>query len=313
MAKAIPMGSTIAEALETADLKAIAAREPQDRRPAVPGAVPGGDARNASTHAAGVVISRDPLDEHVPLQRATKGEEGIITQWAFQMVEKIGLLKMDFLGLANLTILDAARQDHRPAPPGAAARPAAPADRLRRPLGDAQQDLRHAGPGRDDGRLPAGDRRACGAACGLLRPTQVQHLLAIVALYRPGPMDSIPGLRGGEERPGRRSSYLHPDLEEILEETYGICVYQDQVLQIVRKIAGFTWGEADVLRKAMGKKIACLMAEQREKFLARTVERGYDAGLRRRSCGPRSSRSPATASPRGTPPPTPSSPTRRPS
>jgi DNA polymerase-3 subunit alpha len=119
--------------------------------------------------------------------------------------------------------------------------------------------------------LESGGMRKCLRG---LRPNRITDLLAIVALYRPGPMDSIPAFTAAKN--GQAPiEYLHPDLKPILEETYAVCVYQDQVLQIVRAIAGFSWGEADVLRKAMGKKIASLMEEQREKFLTRAVERGH--------------------------------------
>jgi DNA polymerase-3 subunit alpha len=123
--------------------------------------------------------------------------------------------------------------------------------------------------------LESGGMRRCLRG---LRPNQITDLLAIVALYRPGPMDYIPAFTAAKN--GQAPvTYVHDDLRPILEETYGVCVYQDQVLQIVRRIAGFTWGEADVLRKAMGKKIASLMAEQREKFIARAGERGYGREL----------------------------------
>ena len=108
-----------------------------------------------------------------------------------------------------------------------------------------------------------------------LRPNRITDLIAIVALYRPGPMESIPDFVAAKNGT-KQISYLHPDLKPLLEETYGIIVYQDQVLQIARKIAGFSWGEADVLRKAMGKKIATLMAEQQGKFITRAVQHGYD-------------------------------------
>jgi DNA polymerase III subunit alpha len=274
VAKAIPMGSSIAEALETADIKRMAAEDPKLADLLSLAQALEGTPRNASTHAAGVVISRDPLDEHIPLQRATKGEEGVITQWSWQVVEKVGMLKMDFLGLANLTILDAARKIIL------ARHPEVTLDLQHLPIdyddpsGMPRKTYEMLGRGETTAvfQLESGGMRRC---LRLLRPTQVQHLLAIVALYRPGPMESIPAFAAAKN--GQVPvSYLHPDLEEILRETYGICVYQDQVLQIVRKIAGFTWGEADVLRKAMGKKIASLMAEQREKFLTRSVERGHE-------------------------------------
>ncbi|HEX2324980.1 MAG TPA: DNA polymerase III subunit alpha, partial [Chloroflexota bacterium] len=209
----------------------------------------------------------------IPLQRATKGQEGVITQWAFQIIEKVGMLKMDFLGLANLTILDAAHKIIQERYPDLRLDLQDLPAEYDEPTGQAKKTFDMLGRGETTAvfQLESGGMRRC---LRLLRPTQVQHLLAIVALYRPGPMDSIPAFAAAKN--GQTPvSYLHPDLEEILRETYGICVYQDQVLQIVRRIAGFSWGEADVLRKAMGKKIASLMAEQREKFLTRTVEQGY--------------------------------------
>ncbi|MGH2367383.1 MAG: DNA polymerase III subunit alpha, partial [Chloroflexota bacterium] len=280
VAKAIPMGSTIAEALETADLKAMAQDDPKIQDLLTVAQSMEGIARNASTHAAGVVISREPLDEHVPLQRATKGEEGIITQWPFTVIEKVGMLKMDFLGLANLTILNEAckiiGERHPDQPLDLQHLPMDYDD----PSGRPKKTFDMLGQGETTAvfQLESGGMRRCLKG---LRPNQVSHLLAIVALYRPGPMDSIPAFIAAKN--GLTPvTYLHPDLEDILQETYGICVYQDQVLQIVRKIAGFTWGEADVLRKAMGKKIAALMGEQREKFLAKTVERGHDRAFAER-------------------------------
>ncbi len=275
VAKAIPMGSSIAEALESADLKSMAQDNAQLQDLLMLAQSMEGIARNASTHAAGVVISQDPLVEHVPLQRATKGEEGIITQWAWQVVEKVGMLKMDFLGLANLTILEAARRIIEGRHPELRLDlQSLPMD-YDDPSGMPKKTFEMLGRGETTAvfQLESAGMRRCLKG---LRPTEVSHLLAIVALYRPGPMDSIPAFVAAKN--GLTPvTYLHGYLEDILGETYGICVYQDQVLQIVRKIAGFSWGEADVLRKAMGKKIASLMAEQREKFLARAVERGYAA------------------------------------
>ncbi len=273
IAKAIPMGSTIAEALETADLRAMAQENPRVQELLSLAQALEGIARNASTHAAGVVISRDPLDEHVPLQRATRGEEGVVTQWAWQVIEKVGMLKMDFLGLANLTILDRARQFVEQRHPGQRI------DLQRLPMdyddpsGQPRRTYDMLGEGETTAvfQLESGGMRRCLRG---LRPNSIFDLMAIVALYRPGPMESIPAFIAAKN--GQTPiTYLHPDLEPILKETYGICVYQDQVLEIVRAIAGFSWGEADVLRKAMGKKIASLMAEQQEKFVTRTVARGY--------------------------------------
>lgn len=226
-----------------------------------------GVARHASTHAAGVVISRDPLIEHVPLQRPTRGDEDSIpmTQFAMDQVAKIGLLKMDFLGLSNLTILQRAT------------------DLIRETTGE-EVDLVH---------LPDGDPKTMemlgkGETFGVfqlesagmrryiqeLQPTTIADLCAMVALYRPGPMQHIPRYIDGKH--GRVPiTYPHPDLADILDETYGVIVYQDQVLLIARKFAGYTLGQADIMRKAMGKKRAEIMAEERGRFIAGAVAKGY--------------------------------------
>jgi DNA polymerase-3 subunit alpha len=197
----------------------------------------------------------------------------VITQWDWQVVEKVGLLKMDFLGLANLTILDHARKLIEARHPGTVLDlQNLPMD-YDDPSGQPRRTFDMLGEGETTAvfQLESAGMRRCLKG---LRPNRISDLLAILALYRPGPMDSIPAFIAAKN--GKTPvTYLHPDLKPILAETYGVCVYQDQVLQIVRAIAGFSWGEADVLRKAMGKKIAALMAEQRDKFVARAGERGY--------------------------------------
>jgi DNA polymerase III subunit alpha len=274
IAKAIPQGQSIAEARLSADLKAMADEDPKIQELLSLAGSMEGLARNASTHAAGLVVSRDPLEEHVPLQRATKGEDGVITQWAWQIIEKVGMLKMDLLGLANLSILDRARRIIEERHPGLKLDlQQLPMD-YDDPSGQPKRafDMLGAGDTTAVFQLESGGMRKCLKG---LKPNKITDLLAIVALYRPGPMDSIPAFQAAKN--GHVPvTYLHDDLKPILEETYGVCVYQDQVLQIVRAIAGFTWGEADVLRKAMGKKIQSLMDEQREKFLERSIERGHD-------------------------------------
>jgi DNA polymerase-3 subunit alpha len=226
-----------------------------------------GISRHAGTHAAGVVISADPLVDHLPLQRPSRQEEGALptTQFTMENVAEIGLLKMDFLGLANLTILGEA------------------VDIIRERRGQ-EIDPKH---------LPQDDAKtfemlANGETFGVfqlesagmrryireLRPGSVAELAAMVALYRPGPMQHIPTYcraKHGEE-PIR---YPHPDLAETLDETYGVIVYQDQVLLIAQKFAGYTLGEADIMRKAMGKKIAEKMAAERQRFISGAGEKGY--------------------------------------
>jgi len=226
-----------------------------------------GVARHASTHAAGVVISRDPLIDHVPLQRPNRGDETSIptTQFAMEQVAKIGLLKMDFLGLANLTILGNA------------------IDLIRETMGDDVDLLA----------IPDGDPRTMemlgkGETFGVfqlessgmrryvqdLQPTNTADLCALVALYRPGPMQHIPTYikaKHGEIE----IHHPHPDLASVLDETYGIIVYQDQVMLIARTFAGYTLGQADIMRKAMGKKKSEIMAAERVRFVEGAVAKGY--------------------------------------
>ncbi|MGQ9674430.1 MAG: DNA polymerase III subunit alpha [Chloroflexota bacterium] len=224
-----------------------------------------GVARHASTHAAGVVISREPLTHHVPLQRASRGEEVVMTQYPMNALARIGLLKMDFLGLANLTILGRA------------------VEMIRRTRG-LDIDLEN---------LPLEDEKAfemlgAGETMGIfqlegggmrryikeLKPSSIHDLAAMVALYRPGPMAHIPKFirsKAGLEP----IEYPHPALEPILSDTYGVIVYQEQVLHIVRAVAGYSLGQADILRKAMGKKIAEVMRKQRDNFIAGAKKNGF--------------------------------------
>jgi DNA polymerase-3 subunit alpha len=222
-----------------------------------------GLSRHAGKHAAGVVISDEPLMDLVPLYRDPKSDE-IITQYAMGPIERLGLLKMDFLGLRTLTVIaNTVRliQESR----GIAIDP----ERL--PLDDAKtyQLLAEA---RTFGVFQL-ESTGMRNALRQLRPERLEDVIAMVALYRPGPMEMIPDFiarRHGRVRP----SYDHPVMEKHLQETYGIMVYQEQVLRIASDMAGFSMSEADDLRKAMGKKIPALMAEQRTKFLAGATERG---------------------------------------
>ncbi len=227
-----------------------------------------GTVRHASTHAAGVVIAKEPLTKYVPLQHTIKGgggQEAIMTQFTMEDVAKVGLLKMDFLGLANLTILGRARN-------------------LIRQTRGIDLDLYH---------LPMNDAAtfkllSSGETTGVfqlegvgmrryikdLKPNSFNDISAMIALYRPGPMEHIPTYikaKHGEEA----VHYLHPALESILKETNGVIVYQDQVLFIVRALAGYSLGQADIFRKAMGKKIPEVMQKEKRNFLAGAKKLGY--------------------------------------
>jgi len=226
-----------------------------------------GMARNASVHAAGVVIAPVPLRELVPLYRTNQDE--IVTQYDMKGLEKLGLLKIDFLGLKTLTLIHNALdliEKHRGVK--------LVVEDL--PLDDSKTfELFSRG-------LTSGVFQFESAGMkDLLRraaPNRIEDLTALNALYRPGP------IKGGmtddfiERKHGRRPvTYDLPGLKEILEETYGVIVYQEQVMQIANRIAGYTPGEADLLRRAMGKKDAEVMAAEREHFVAGAIKRGYPA------------------------------------
>lgn len=265
IAKLIPFGLTLAQSIENVDeLAGLYKQDPPVKRLLDMAQRLEGVARHASTHAAGIVIARDGLENHVPLQYAPRGENEIITQYAMNELEAVGLIKMDILGLANLTIMGNA---------------------LRIIRKTKNEDI-------DIDNLPLDDPETYNLLSrahttgvfqlesdGMkrylkeLRPSVFEDIIAMVALYRPGPMELIPDYIAGKH--GRKKvTYLHPKLEPILKETYGIAVYQEQVLQIARSIAGFTLGEADILRKAVGKKIKKLLMEQQVKFVEGALKNG---------------------------------------
>jgi DNA polymerase-3 subunit alpha len=223
-----------------------------------------GFARHASTHAAGVVISPQPLQEIVPLYKSSKDE--ITTQYAMDDLEKIGLLKMDFLGLTTLTVLDDCLKL-------IAASQALTLDLDAIPMDDAKT-YELLGKGLTSGIFQF-ESRGMTDILRRAKPNRLGDLTALNALYRPGP------IQGGmiddfiARKTGRkRVPYDLPQLKDILEETYGVIVYQEQVMQIAASVAGFTLGEADVLRRAMGKKKHEEMVAMREKFLAGSQKNG---------------------------------------
>ena len=231
-----------------------------------------GIVHHVSTHAAGVLIADEPLTETVPLQRPARGDENspvLMTQYSMDPVAKLGLLKMDFLGLTNLTILDRATKllDETQG---------IKIDVSRLPLDDKETfDLLSSGKTTDLFQLEsAGMQRYIKE----LKPSNLGDIAAMIALYRPGPMEHIDTFI--EAKHGRRGiTYPHPSLKELLDETYGVIVYQDQVLLILQRFAGYTLGEADTVRKAMGKKIASLMAEERDRFIDGALGKGFDRPL----------------------------------
>jgi DNA polymerase III subunit alpha len=225
-----------------------------------------GCTRHASVHASAVVISDEPLDAHIPLYKDPKRPE-LITGYAMGPIEKLGLLKMDFLGLRTLTVLANTVKLI------AEAR-GVELDLDRLPLDDAKayamlSDAKTFGVFQLES---SGMREALRG----LRPERLEDVIAMVSLYRPGPMELIPDFIARKH--GRaKITYEHPAMETFTRETYGIMVYQEQIMQIASEMGGFTMGEADTLRRAMGKKDRDLMAKQREKFVAGCKERGTAA------------------------------------
>jgi DNA polymerase III subunit alpha len=261
-AKMIPMFSTIAKALEEVKEFSDFYKSGADAKKLIDSAARlEGVVRHASMHACGVVITNKPVVEYSPIQKIIGKDSGAVTQYSSSTkssyIEKIGLLKMDFLGLKNLTIIQNTL-------------------RIVRKIEGKDINI-------DD--IPLDDKKTFELlqkanttgvfqleSSGMkrylkqLEPNVFEDIIAMVALYRPGPMDWIPDFiarKHGE----REIRYLHPILKPILEKTYGVAVYQEQIMQIAQQLAGFTLGEADVLRKAMGKKIFALVQEQKQKFI----------------------------------------------
>ena len=226
-----------------------------------------GVARHASTHACGVVISEQPLLNLIPLQHPTQNDENIITQYEMHSIEDLGLLKIDLLGLKNLTVIE---------------------DTLSRIY------VVREGKKVDIENIPLNDKKIFkllqkGETTGIfqlessgfqrylkqLKPTEFEDIVAMVALYRPGPIQFIPDYINRKH--GRKKiEYLHPELKPILEKTQGIMIYQEQIMQIAQRLAGFSLAEADVLRKAIGKKIKSLLLSQKKKFINGMIENKID-------------------------------------
>ncbi len=228
--------------------------------------------RHVSTHAAGVVISDKDLTEYVPLQREAK-EGKIITQYDMYSLDlnavsdnkAIGLMKMDFLGLRNLTILERALEfvevlTHEKI------------DIHTVPLDDKKTyELVSRGETIGVFQLESSGMRRLAKD---LKPEKISDIIAMVALFRPGPMELIPIFIEGKAN-AKKIRYLHPDLKSILEETYGVLVYQEQIMEIANKLAGYTMSQADNLRMAMGKKKKSLMKIEKEKFINGCIKKGY--------------------------------------
>ncbi|WP_312693061.1 DNA polymerase III subunit alpha [Caproiciproducens sp.] len=264
VAKLVPMelNITLEKALRTsADLKQRYDTDPQIHELIDMARKLEGMPRNASTHAAGVVITDRPVAEYVPL---AKNNDSVVTQYTMTTLEELGLLKMDFLGLRNLSVIR-----------------------------DAQDMIALQQPGFQIEDIPLDDKRvynmlSTGATDGVfqfesagmrsmimqLKPEYIEDLIAVIALYRPGPMESIPRYIENRHHP-EKVSYRHPLLKDILDVTYGCIVYQEQVMQIFRTLAGYSLGRADIVRRAMSKKKAAVMEREKEIFIyGLTSEKG---------------------------------------
>jgi DNA polymerase III subunit alpha len=258
--------TALAEALETVpELKAI--KETGDdkiRLMIETGLVLEGMNRNVSTHAAGIVIAPGEISDYVPMYKTPQTE--LMTQYNMKDLEEAGLLKMDFLGLRTLTVIDNAlrqiKENH-----------------------GVEVDLDH---------LPVDDQKTLDLFCNgqtvavfqfessgmtdylrKLKPTSIHDLVAMNALYRPGPMENIPDFI--DRKHGKKKiEYIHPKLEQVLKETYGVIVYQEQVMKIASEIGGLSLSQADILRRAMGKKDKELMAKQKKEFVDGAVKNGIE-------------------------------------
>lgn len=273
IAKLIPFNNSLAEALaNVVELKTLYERDPDVKRLLDSAKKLEGVSRHASIHACGVVITKEPIVNYVPLQRAPQDENIIITQYDMYAIEMLGLLKMDLLGLRNLTIIE---------------------DALEIIKAVRNEDVELAN-------LPEKDEKtfklfqAAGTVgvfqlegSGMRRylkdmiPTDIEDIIVLLSLFRPGPLEFIPSYiarKHGKEK----VFYPHPKLEPILKKTYGIVVYQEQLLEIARFLGGFTVGEADVLRKAVGKKIKSLLDEQKNKLIDGMVKNGIEKKIAER-------------------------------
>ena len=272
IAKMVPFGPGVTlekSARNVAELKQAIDTDPQARQLIQTAKKLEGVARHASTHACGIVISKNPITHHMPLQWAhssKKDEQALVTQYEMRSVEALGLLKMDILGLRNLTIiektLNLVEKNY-----------GEKLDIYGIPLDDSEvfKLLQRA----DTTGVFQLESNGMRRYLKELKPTELEDIIVMVSLFRPGPMDLIPSYisrKHGKEE----VTYLHKKLEPILKNTYGIAVYQEQLMQIANQLAGFTLAEADILRKAVGKKIKKLLDEQSEKLISGMVNNGIE-------------------------------------
>ncbi|HXA14849.1 MAG TPA: DNA polymerase III subunit alpha, partial [Opitutaceae bacterium] len=240
---------------KSTELREEIARNPVTRKIFDQALVLEGMVRNTGRHAAGIIITDQPLDEFVPL---TLQEGDVTVQYDMNAVGKLGLLKMDFLGLKTLTVIaDAVENIRRTADPQF--------DIEKIPFDDAKT-FALLNTGRTTGVFQL-ESSGMQALCRQLQVSSIDEIIALIALYRPGPMEWIPDYIRGKKDP-ETVKFPHPLIEDVCRETYGVMVYQEQVMEAAKIIAGYTLGGADMLRRAMGKKDAAAMAQERENFVA---------------------------------------------
>ena len=273
VAKQIPNGPgalniTLDEALQLSKpLRDMRDKDPAVRRLLDTAKALEGMPRHASTHAAGVVITEKPVYDYVPL---ATNDESVVCQYPMTTLEELGLLKMDFLGLRNLTVLeDAARMVRRKEPDF----------RVETIPEDDAESFKMIADGHTSGVFQLESTGMTGV-CTQLRPKSIEDITAVIALYRPGPMDSIPRFIEWSQHP-EKVSYKHELLRPILAVTYGCIVYQEQVIQIFQQLAGFSLGQADMIRRAMSKKKHAVIDAERVAFVHGDEKRGIDGAVKR--------------------------------
>ncbi|PIZ98715.1 MAG: DNA polymerase III subunit alpha, partial [Candidatus Komeilibacteria bacterium CG_4_10_14_0_2_um_filter_37_10] len=270
IAKLIPMFTDLETAITTIpELKEMYSHDPEAKKLIDLAKRMEGVSRHTSTHACGVLITKSTLSDYVPLQYASSSDQTIVSQYSLHPIEDLGLLKMDFLGLRNLTLIETTIEIiHKTID--------VLLDIDQIPLTD-KKTFRLFQKGETTGVFQfesAGMKRYLKQ----LKPTELEDIIAMVALYRPGPMELIPNYidsKKGKHKP----FYLHPKLEPILQKTHGIVIYQEQIMELARELAGFTYGEADVLRKAVGKKIKELLEKQERKMIDGMISNGINQSI----------------------------------
>lgn len=264
-AKMVPMELhiTLKKAIEgSKELRDLMEVEPKIRQLVELAQQVEGMPRHAGTHAAGVVITHDTVESYVPL---AKNDEAVVTQYTMTTLEELGLLKMDFLGLRNLTVIDDTEKMLRREDPGFSIEEI--------PLDDPKVfQMLSAGETSGVFQLESGGMRR---VITQLQPSSFEDIIAVISLYRPGPMESIPKYIDCRHHP-EHVTYLTEKLRPILEVTYGCIVYQEQVMQICRELGGYSYGQADLVRRAMSKKKADVMAKERTHFLEGCRKNGVE-------------------------------------